>query len=96
MSSFLSRIHRAFPSALADGGAATRNLRGALVALVVAIAAFVSAIVVILIPQPVPYLAQAPLACKVTRAHQSPDVAKARPVSRLSRSSDDIPTSSCA
>jgi hypothetical protein len=96
MSSYLSRIHRAFPSALAEGGAATRNLRGALVALVVAIAAFVSAIVVILIPQPVPYLAQAPLACKVAQTHPSPGVAMARPVSRLSRRTDDIPTPSCA
>lgn len=96
MSSFLSRIHWAFPSVLADGGAATRNLRGALVALVVAIAAFVSAIVVVLIPQPVPYLTQAPLACRVAQAHPSPDVAMARPVSRLSRSTDDIPTPSCA
>lgn len=78
------------------GASATRGLRKALMALVVAIAALASAIVLVLIPQPIPYPSQVPLACSGAETHESPEVAMVRHMSRVSRSTDDIPHSQCA
>ena len=66
-----------------SGASATRQgLRKALMALVVAISALASAIVLVLIPQPIPYPSQAPLACGGTEAHEPPDVAVVRHMCR--------------
>lgn len=80
----------------AGGSASTRGLQKALTALAVAIAALVSAVVLVLIPQPIPYASPVPLACSGTGAHESPEFAMAPHTSRLSRSIDDLPNSSCA
>jgi hypothetical protein len=74
------------------------DLRRALIPLAVAIAAFMSAIVVVLIPQPHPFLAQAPLACKVAHAQQSPETRgrDGTAVRTRSWSSNDLPKPSCA
>lgn len=80
----------------AGASATTRSLRKALMVLVVAIAALASAIVLVLIPQPIPYPWQAPLACSGTESHDSPEVAMVRHMSRVSRSTDDLPNSQCA
>jgi hypothetical protein len=87
---------RTAATARADASTIAPDLRKALMALVVAVAALASAIVLVLIPQPLPYPAQAPPACRVTQAHQSTQVATARPVSRPARSTDDIPNPPCA
>ena len=74
----------------------TRALQKALMALGVALAALVSAIVLVLNPQPIPYPSQVPLACSVTDAHESPKVAMVRNMSPVSRRADDIADSRCA
>jgi predicted Abi (CAAX) family protease len=73
-----------------------RTLGKALMALVVAIAALASAIVLVLNPQPIPYPSQAPLACSGTETHDASEVAMVRHMSRVSRSTDDTSSSQCA
>lgn len=96
----MNSIHQEPPRTQAVGragiSATTRPLRKALMVLVVAVAALASAIVLVLNPQPIPYLSQAPLACNGTESHDSPEVAMVRHMSRVSRSTDDIPNSQCA
>lgn len=62
----------------------TRALQKALMALGVALAALVSAIVLVLNPQPIPYPSQVPLARGGTETHDSPEVAMVRHMSRVS------------
>lgn len=96
----MNSIHRQFARTdaveRAGASATTRGLREALMALVVAIAAVASAIAMVLIPQPIPYPSQVPLACSGTETHQSPGITMMRHVSRVSRSTDDKPSSQCA
>ena len=74
----------------------TRALQKALMALGVALAAAVSAIVLVLNPQPFPYPSQVPLACSVADTHGSPKVAMVRNTSPVSRRTDDVADARCA
>ncbi|MES1264060.1 MAG: hypothetical protein ABUU24_00215 [Variovorax sp.] len=74
----------------------TRGVQKALMALGVALAALVSAIVLVLNPQPIPYPSQVPLACSVTGTHESPRVAMVRDMSPVSGRTDDVADARCA
>ncbi|MDM0066421.1 hypothetical protein [Variovorax sp. J31P207] len=74
----------------------TRGLQKALMALGIALAALVSAIVLVLNPQPFPYPSQVPLACSVVDTHGSPKVAMVRDVSPVSRRTDEVADARCA
>ncbi|MDM0033708.1 hypothetical protein QTI33_16360 [Variovorax sp. J22P271] len=96
----MNAIHQPLARTDAPGRpGATATLRGLqkpLMALGVAIAALASAIVLVLNPQPVSSPSQVTLACSGTAAHELPEVAMVRQLSRIARSSHDSPDSQCA
>jgi predicted Abi (CAAX) family protease len=96
MNTIQLHLARTDPVEPAGASAAARGLKNALMTLVVALAALASAIVLVLNPQPIPYPAQAPLACSGTETHASPEVAKVQHMSRVSRRTDDAPDARCA
>jgi hypothetical protein len=80
----------------AGAGVTAPALRKALMVLGVALAALASAIVLVLVPQPIPSAPQVSLACRGAETSPSAQAALVQPLSRVARSTVDSPAARCA